>query len=309
MSCLAKADSVFCLLLMILFVFSARMMLKNLDHLFINCPFIQQVFFCSFWCFNLSLFSNLNIKQWLALIFDYKNNNLFNSISSRLEFLVFTVALIDKTWFFRNQIAHGSAVPSIQTVVSLVTKNAKDHWNSITQNLQLSSVIRKSWNPPPSGWIKVNTDSSFANGDAVAGVVVKNHNGSILAAATYTHRCLNAHSAETLAILDACLLLDSFKVKNAIIESDCLSAISWINGASINTHWSANSAMEQIRRSWNSWPTWRFKFVSRIANSAPHALAKWASGCFFEGVVPLDLIPVSVFCDRGHPLVEPLFVY
>ncbi|KAL3620460.1 hypothetical protein CASFOL_035372 [Castilleja foliolosa] len=207
-----------------------------------------------------------------------------------------------------NLIAHGAAVPPILDVVCLVTKAAKEHWNSIAQNLQLPPSFRKSWKPPQSGWIKVNTDASFNDGNAVAGIVLKNHNGSILFAAAYKHRCQDAITAETLAILDACLLLESLNLKKAIIESDCLNAISWINGSSITSFWSANSAMEQIKRSWNCWPSWRFKFVSRNANGAPHALAKWASSCNFVGIVPLNLIPIAVFCDLGHPLVEPFIM-
>ncbi|KAL3643608.1 hypothetical protein CASFOL_014423 [Castilleja foliolosa] len=150
--------------------------------------------------------------------------------------------------------------------------------------------------------LKINADSSFKDGGAMAGLVVRNHNGTFIYASTHKHTCLDATVAESLALLDACILLSMLGIKNAIIESDSLIAISSILSNASECHWNINPIIDRIKRCWNGWPNWVFKFAPRSANGSAHALANWALFCNFEGCVPLNLIPVSVFCDLGHPL-------
>ncbi|KAL3653519.1 hypothetical protein CASFOL_003200 [Castilleja foliolosa] len=117
-------------------------------------------------------------------------------------------------------------------------------------------------------------DSTFINGVASAGVILRNSNGSIIYAFTATHHCLDPDSAEALAILDTCYTLQKLKIRNAILESDSLNAISFINGASSNIYWACDPVITQIKRIWNGWPCWQFKFKSRASNGAAHSLAK-----------------------------------
>ncbi|KAL3650962.1 Serine/arginine-rich splicing factor rsz22a [Castilleja foliolosa] len=77
-----------------------------------------------------------------------------------------------------------------------------------------------------------NMDSTFANGIASAGVVLRNSNGSIIYAYTATHHCIDSTTAEALAILDTCTILKKLKCKKVILESDNLNAIAFINGMS-----------------------------------------------------------------------------
>lgn len=51
---------------------------EDIDHLFIKCPFIQQIWFISKWNFHIDFFHNNSVKDWLTIIFD-DTNDLFYS--------------------------------------------------------------------------------------------------------------------------------------------------------------------------------------------------------------------------------------
>ncbi|KAL3640561.1 hypothetical protein CASFOL_015529 [Castilleja foliolosa] len=166
------------------------------------------------------------------------------------------------------------------------------------------SNLNPKWKKPPSGWHKINVDSAFDNGMTTTGIVIRNYNGSIIQAHTQNHTCLDSMAAECLAILEACLVAEKLNLHMAIFESDCLNAISSINGNSLINFWPSDPVVEKIKRAWSNWPMWTFTFTSRRNNEAVHELAKWAKNSSFVGFVPLNTIPISVFCDFGFPIVD-----
>ncbi|KAL3624298.1 hypothetical protein CASFOL_033114 [Castilleja foliolosa] len=189
-------------------------------------------------------------------------------------------------------------------MVCRISKKVNLYWFSMVKSAQSKSLSNHKWRAPLAGWIKINVDSTFGLDDAYSGVVVRNVSGTIIAAKTNHHACLDATSAECLALLDACYLIRDSKTDNVIFESDCLNAISFINGEPKNSFWTASPIVDQIRRIWSGWPTWIFKFSPRESNGAAHELAKWAKVNDFVGLLPLDSIPISVFCDQGFPIVN-----
>ncbi|KAL3635541.1 hypothetical protein CASFOL_020088 [Castilleja foliolosa] len=133
-----------------------------------------------------------------------------------------------------------------------------------------------------------------------------NHNGSIVSAFSKKHLCIDSLTAECLAILDACSIASFFLDWNILVESDCLEAVTFINGEALNCSWQSSPVIEKIITFWKFKPKWRFRFIPRLANFAPHELACWAKACTFVGFIPLSKLPISVFCDKGFPLVDNL---
>ncbi|KAL3620343.1 hypothetical protein CASFOL_035255 [Castilleja foliolosa] len=195
--------------------------------------------------------------------------------------------------------------PLFQELLSIVSRQTKMHWFSIVKTGISNKAPSPVWIPPPLDFIKVNTDASFKNGVSKAGIILRNHSGTISLAATYHHDCLDSFSAECLALLDACKLLQELKIQKVCLESDCLSAISFINGKSRNFFWQASAVIDQILLIWRKWPLWSFKFIPRVANDAAHALAFWDFNSNFMGFVPQNDLSVSIFCDLGFLLVGP----
>ncbi|KAL3640488.1 hypothetical protein CASFOL_015456 [Castilleja foliolosa] len=188
-------------------------------------------------------------------------------------------------------------------LVITISKECKAHWQSMANSSLGSSKPVKDWKPPPSNWISVSVDAAFNKGCAITGLVFRNSNGSVLHAAAHKHNCLDPISAESLAILDACLELKRFNISKAYIESDCINAIAFIQVNSANTFWTVAPMIHKIRTLREIWKDWKFRYIPRKANGAAHALAHWASFCNFVGDNQLNCIPIHVFCDYGYPLV------
>lgn len=278
--------------------------LENLNHLFINCPFIQQMWFISKWNYRIDSYTNVPVNSWLTQIFD-RRNNLFASYSVRDEFIVYTATIFDCIWFNRNRLAHGIFAFSVQELMSKASITAQDHWRSLSMSaIGARSSTNLLWTPPPKGWLKINTDSSFNDGTSYASCVVRNCNGSIVYASTRQHKCTDVLAAESFALLDACELIDKAKIYNSIFESDSQIAISLILNTSNLTYWTASVLVDKIKKYWHIWPRWKFKYVPRSANSSAHSLAKWAYHSNYEGHVPLNSIPISCFVVFGFPLVD-----
>lgn len=58
--------------------------------------------------------------------------------------------------------------------------------------------------------------------------MIRNHNGSILYAESFTFPSADALQAETVAIKEACIFIIKANLENAIFETDCLNAILYI---------------------------------------------------------------------------------
>ncbi|KAL3648889.1 hypothetical protein CASFOL_005292 [Castilleja foliolosa] len=136
----------------------------------------------------------------------------------------------------------------IEDMVVLVSRKCRDHWLALAQTNQGGALMAKNWSPPPENWIKVSVDAAFSNGTSISALVFKDSSGSITFAAAYKHQCLDPLAAESLAILEACKELEKQDIFLAIIESDCLNDITFINVTSQNGSWTAAPLIEKIRR-------------------------------------------------------------
>ncbi|KAL3638022.1 hypothetical protein CASFOL_018470 [Castilleja foliolosa] len=146
-------------------------------------------------------------------------------------------------------------------------------------------------------------NATFINGSAHSGVIIRNSNDLIIKAHAFIHSCLDLISAECLAILDACSILAHLRIKKATFESDCKNAITQINVSSPNNNWSASPIIDKINLLRKNWTSWNFKFVPRSANGAAHS-SKWVASNYFVGIVPFNIIPDSIFCDDGYPILD-----
>ncbi|KAL3628624.1 hypothetical protein CASFOL_027670 [Castilleja foliolosa] len=257
---------------------------------------------------------SINFARYIAPEIGTVNNYLVKSVSSFHRVVPFTPGAGVLEWVngtfqlgsITIIVCGRSALTRSQPFVEMVftiSRIAKSHWLSMAKTgLGCSKPVRD-WRPPPEDWIKFNVDAAFANGVAVTGLVFRNSNGSIVHAAAHKHVCLDPASAESLAILDACVVLERLKIEKATIESDCINAISFIAVNSVNTFWTVAPIIQKIRLLRVMWKDWNFSFVPRKANGAAHELAHWASFSNFVGDIPLDCIPIAVFCDIGYPLI------
>ncbi|PIN24387.1 hypothetical protein CDL12_02920 [Handroanthus impetiginosus] len=120
------------------------------------------------------------------------------------------------------------------------------------------------WMPPPPGWLKVNSDASFKDGLSVHSFIIRNHNGSIVAAFTGRAPCHYPLSFEVIAIWEATKILVSWK----LLESDSLVATELVLKKSSTSFWSCKHYIQYIQDLRSCWPRWKFSFVLRSGSRA-----------------------------------------
>jgi hypothetical protein len=93
------------------------------------------------------------------------------------------------------------------------------------------------WSPPAVGMAKLNTDGSFVSAnDAGAGVILRDHTGQVICAASrQLFRCVDATDAELAAIEEGIAFALAWTTLPFTVESDCLEAIQLIKESTPNT--------------------------------------------------------------------------
>ncbi|PIN22188.1 hypothetical protein CDL12_05108 [Handroanthus impetiginosus] len=124
------------------------------------------------------------------------------------------------------------------------------------------------WMPLPPSWFKVNSDASFKNGLSVHSFIIRNHNGSTVAAFTGRAPCHDPLSAEVIAMWEATKILDSWKMPLIIFESDSFVATDLILKKSTTSFWSCKHYIQYIQDFCSCWPRWKFSFFYPIPEYA-----------------------------------------
>ncbi|KAL3849582.1 hypothetical protein ACJIZ3_011464 [Penstemon smallii] len=281
---------------------------ETIEHLFFNCPFAEKNFFCSKWKFNCSHFSHLNFTDLLSLLLDYRNL-IFQSMEVRAEFIIFCLVAWDAIWRQRNNFLHGKKASSFEYLLRWIHSTTADHLfaQSDKSICAKSGVLCSSWQKPKLGYFKFNSDSSFKDGSAFGAFVMRDSNGSLIHAFTSHCHCLNVEAAEARALLDSVRFANTHNVENAFFESDNLNIIQMLLWPNLAIDWASKPLVDEIRKFWHKWPTWRFKMIQRNTNQPAHNLASWAASCSIFGPLDLRLLPLCIFCDGGYPFINPCF--
>ena len=149
-----------------------------------------------------------------------------------------TLLLFWRAWHLRNNIVHDNGKATIADSVIFLQSLWDGMHSTFTptqylkgkQPMFLSAANPESlkselttWRPPPSGWLKLNTDGSFlpSNNTGGAGAIVRDNKGSVLiASCSRSHNCLDAEEAEARAMLMGIKLLPIRHDTKAIVETD-----------------------------------------------------------------------------------------
>jgi ribonuclease HI len=147
------------------------------------------------------------------------------------------------------------------------------------RRIQARVVERKDrWEPPRAGWVKINSDAGFCseNGMASAGVVARDHEGSVLLTAWKVLRhCNSPDEAEAEACLYGLRLAADWIRQPTIVESDCQQLITAVRAkAEVTSHW--GGVIQDIQAVSELLPSCDFVHVKRGGNVVAHLLARRA---------------------------------
>ncbi|GMI91218.1 hypothetical protein like AT4G29090 [Hibiscus trionum] len=175
--------------------------------------------------FSLVVFSRLNIslppvseeQDWLSWL-----SNLFiRNSSTVLEALFVAIWAI---WTYRNRKIHEGASQTPAEVATFINKYLAE-WRACHEasSQKPASHIVTNWVPPSGEEMKLNFDAGFNanNKTSISGIIVRNSEGQIMAAATYPHRNVpSPEIAEGLACYKALVLALDLGFSRIAVEGD-----------------------------------------------------------------------------------------
>jgi len=170
------------------------------------------------------------------------------------------------------------------------------------------------WKMPEQGWVKVNTDAAFDsdNYTGSAGVIIRDQNGSVLAAATrWLDNVPDVLTADALAAKEGLELATECGYDKVILEVDC-SGLKTILEASDGRGSSIGGLCVVITGLGRSFTVFRVVWVIRDANSVAHTTVLVWCRLLITPIFGLTPIPdhqineVSVMLKKGPKLLKDI---
>ena len=142
------------------------------------------------------------------------------------------------------------------------------------------SKLRKKtvWSPPQSGVVKFNVDGSALGspGETGIGGVLRNARREIIGFFSLSTGPGFAYEAEVYALHFALLICQLFVIRNVVLESDSMVAVSWVNNKK-NRPWKLQNYLNHIDHLAKEVNCLQIKHVMREANVLADYLAKRGS--------------------------------
>ncbi|KAL0300641.1 UNVERIFIED_CONTAM: putative mitochondrial protein [Sesamum radiatum] len=178
---------------------------EDSHHLLLECAFTERIWFSSKWKFRLFPFRHLSVSEWFLTITG-KDQRFLPPNSTQEEFITFWIAVLDLIWGNRNNILHGKPKMEPDAVARIAHTHTVEHSQAqVLKSLKASSVVFDKWLPPPEGWLKVNTDAAFSDGEGMVACVIRNHEGTIICAKSERIWAHDPTAAEVLVLKSAFL--------------------------------------------------------------------------------------------------------
>ncbi|KAK8672203.1 hypothetical protein V6N13_110576 [Hibiscus sabdariffa] len=185
---------------------------KSVDHLVQQCEVSVQVFAA----LHINLPTRPLDQQWLEWLSHF-------ALSLSLSDCIILFIAIWAIWGLRNKIMHNNDridLPSLLTFIKSYTRDYAATQPSIAPTI---SSPDERWHPPPVNMLKVNFTVVFdkAKLSAVSGIVIRNHEGMLMVAATFPSSFISDHCvAEAKACEQAIDLAYELNFRRVIFEGD-----------------------------------------------------------------------------------------
>lgn len=159
---------------------------------------------------------------------------------------------------------------------------------------QASSSSSRGWTPPRHGWIKANFDAHIGSDCRRGfGVVFRNHEGTLLAAATCCVRSnIGVEEAEIKAALFALEVAHRMEYDNIILEGDAQQVINTINRKDTGLA-PIFSLYDLVYAISDNFVNFECSHVRRCGNTLAHMVERWDTGIAHEKIC-MDPFPASL---------------
>jgi ribonuclease HI len=257
-------------------------------HPFFRCPLAKQ-----FWNFMAEKWPLLEIKliqntgkDWLL--------TLLGNLPK--ESICKTLMTLWRIWHIRNEIVHDKRPPPMEasrqflmcymdSLLQIKYHSSEDIIKGkFVLNTEVVNLHRHAehamptlhWTAPPPGWCKLNTDGSLgADGNAGAGMLVRDYKGDIIASACrQLYNCRDALESELCAAKEGLALALNCCTQPIIFETDCLEIIKLLQNNHMDRSVNA-TIVEDVKTLLKDRHTC-ITHVKRAQNISSHFLANFA---------------------------------
>ncbi|KAL8162024.1 hypothetical protein V2J09_013513, partial [Rumex salicifolius] len=199
-------------------------------------------------------------------------------------------------WKWRNE-AVFSKVPFGGDRDEVVVRQVRDYrlvWARLEGGAERRRTeIAVSWTPPPSGWVRLNTDGAVREGRATAAGVLRDESGSWLVGFVHNLGSCSVPMAELWGILSGLRLAWERGYRRVCLNTDSQLAVLLLNKPVDQCHPLSSlliSVASFLRRDWEI----QFRHIFREGNRVADALATLAFD-FPVGITCFVSPPISVF--------------
>ncbi|XP_057444764.1 uncharacterized protein LOC130737009 [Lotus japonicus] len=207
------------------------------------------------------------------------------------EVINYGLTLIYAIWEQRNNLVHHGVQASFEALLhrvpALECAGSSDHAESSPTRVE---ELRITWRRPVGNTIKLNFDASWtAASEAGFGMIARNHNGEVMAAAALGFMSApSALMAEALAFRWCVSLAKDLGFFRVVLETDCLQLFeAWKKNRPGDSY--LFSLLNDCRDMVSLFTSFELSFVRRSGNSVADFLAKNSSK--FSNVVWIEEVP------------------
>lgn len=187
-------------------------------HLLVTCRFADAVWRESSWAISLS---RLPLHSPAELISTILNEDSVLGLDRKLlrAFILNAALVFDVIWHSRNLVVHEDTRPDVGGMIERLRRCFSKHSSAW---LEADRSQLAGWQPPPSGWLKVNTDVAIWSSGSYIAISIKDSLSSLCMA--YTERLVAMHPpfGEAFALEEAVHLVSSRGWSRVVFESDSL---------------------------------------------------------------------------------------
>ncbi|GLT78375.1 hypothetical protein SLA2020_499130 [Shorea laevis] len=232
----------------------------------------------------------MNFEDWLYINCTYREVSGEGSWSTTFSFTLWAI------WYMRNQLIHNKKEFSLGAAKNFIQFRVREYLYLNTRGAQIShkSVVNIRWHPPPSGFIKLNTDSfALSNpSQSSAGGVFRDEFGNWISGFSQKVGLSTSLSAEMWAIRDGLKIAIDKGFYNLILETDCKVVVLLLNSTISQFH-SLGTLISDCRNLLALFHEVEVHHVLQEANAAADCLAKMGAHSN-SSFVMLDECPTAL---------------
>ncbi|KAM1887801.1 hypothetical protein ACFX13_046002 [Malus domestica] len=249
---------------------------ESVEHLLLLCPWVEPVWFGG--VLNLRI-ARAEVPNWVEW-FISTSTVLGGTNDDRLSLISFVAFSCWHIWKARCNFVYNNCQINPTQVRWAISNSACAFSDAVGRNPDPS--VRRTvaspmarWATPPLQYTKINVDASWSASTRAGfvGIVLRDVEGSFVAAIRHAIMAPNVNAAKAMAIMLGCQFGLDLGLQKVIVESDSLDSISSLSDPLRMGSWEAFPSLVKAKRLGESFQDCRWSWTPRSANTVADSLA------------------------------------